>query len=500
MTAPSQPSSDPQNAPPSAGAPACGSRAWLGWLIVLAAAAVTFGLGLLAASILHRREEAAQRLPLRPIDDMEMDSARWGENYPREYDSYRRMDDSSPATRTKYGGATKRDYLAEGPAMVLLFAGSTFDEQYTQARGHTHTIDDVTGTLRTKVEDPKSHEWIPNPEKPATCWTCKSPDVPRMMKKLGCPEKFYASKFVDMKSEITHPIGCYDCHEPNSMKLRITRPALLEALKRRDPNFDIDKVSHQEMRSLVCAQCHVEYYFKGKGNYLTFPWDKGTTPEKIEEYFDESGFADFTNTVSKTQNIKIRHPDYELYSTGIHAYRNVACTDCHMPYRTEGGVKFTDHHLQSPLHNIANSCAVCHRWSEDEIRARVESIQDKIREARNRAEDDLAKAHLDVAAAAEAGATDDELAAPRLQIRHAQLRWDYIAASNGMGFHSPAEALRILAGSVDLAGQARLECARILARHGYTKPVAYPDYSTKEKAQALVKAFAEGKPPKLLEK
>jgi nitrite reductase (cytochrome c-552) len=492
-------SSNPQPAPSPA------SRAWLGWLILLAAAAATFGLGILAASILHRREEAAQRIPLRPIDEMEMDAARWGENYPREYGSYRRMDESSPATKTKYGGASKRDYLAEGPATVILFAGSTFEKEYTQARGHTHTIDDVTGTVRVKIADLKTHELVFNPEKPATCWTCKSPDVPRMMKKLGGPDKFYASKFVDLKSEITHPIGCYDCHEANSMKLRITRPALLEALKRRDPNFDIDKVSHQEMRSLVCAQCHVEYYFKGKGNYLTFPWDKGTTPEKMEEYFDEkkfedNSFADFTNPVSKTRNLKFRHPDYELYSTGIHAYRNVACADCHMPYRTEGGVKFTDHHLQSPLHNIANSCAVCHRWSEQEIRGRVESIQDKVREARDRAEDTLAKAHLDVAAAMEAGAKDDELAEPRMKIRHAQLRWDYIAASNGMGFHSPAEALRILAGAVDLAGQARLGCARILAQHGYTKPVAYPDYSTKEKAQTLVKAFASGKPPKLLAK
>jgi nitrite reductase (cytochrome c-552) len=477
-----------------------GSRTWLGWLVLLLAAGATFVLGLLASSILHRREEAAQNRPLQPIAEEEMDSAKWAVNYPREYDSYRRMDDSSAATRTKYGGASKRDYLAADPATVILFAGSTFDKEYDQARGHTHTIDDVTGTARMKVEDPKTKELILNPEKPATCWTCKSPDVPRMMKKLGGPDKFYAAKFVDLKGEITHPIGCYDCHEANSMKLRITRPALLEAMKRRDPNFDIDKVSHQEMRSLVCAQCHVEYYFKPKTNYLTFPWDKGQSPEKMEEYFDEADFADFTNPVSKTRSLKIRHPDYELYSTGIHAYRNVACADCHMPYRTEGGVKFTDHHLQSPLHNVANSCAVCHRWSEQEIKARVESIQDKIHEARGRAEDSLAKAHLDVAAAMEAGATDDELAGPRKQIRHSQLKWDYVAASNGMGFHSPAEALRILAGSVDQSGQARLECARILAKHGYTKPVNYPDYSTKEKAQALVKAFAVGKGPKMLEK
>ena len=155
-----------------------------------------------------------------------------------------------------------------------------------------------------------------------------------------------------------------------------------------------------------------------------------------------------------------------------------------MPYRTEGGVKFTDHHLQSPLHNVANSFAICHRWSEREITARVESTQDKIHEARGRAEESLAKAHLDVASAMEAGAKDEELAGPRKQIRHGpQLKWDYVAASNGMGFHSPAEALGFWpAQSINPASAAGM--CRILARHGYTKAVAYPDYGTKEKAQA----------------
>ena len=171
------------------------------------------------------------------------------------------------------------------------------------------------------------------------------------------------------------------------------------------------------MRTLVCAQCHVEYYFKGKGNYLTFPWDKGTTPEQMEQYYDEADFADWTHAISKAQMVKIQHPDYEVYRTGIHAYRNVACADCHMPYRTEGGVKFTDHHLQSPLLNIANSCAVCHRWSEEEIRSRVEAIQDKVHEGRGWAETMLARAHFDIAAAMQAGASDEELAGVRKLVR-----------------------------------------------------------------------------------
>ncbi len=456
--------------------------AWLGWAVFGAAVVATFFLGLLAASILDRREEARQRPSLVPAPaEFEPDSSRWGLNYPREYDSYRRMSDDTRAT--KYAGGPPRDYLAETPANVVLFAGYGFSKEYRQARGHVHAITDVTSTQRVTAKTP------------ATCWTCKSPDVPRLMAAMG-PEKFYASSFAALKGQVTHPIGCADCHQPDTMALRITRPALREAWQRQGKG-DIDQASHQEMRTLVCAQCHVEYYFKGQGNYLTFPWDHGTRVEEVEKYYIEKDFSDWTHAVSKTKMLKMQHPDYEIYGTGIHAYRNVSCADCHMPYRTEGGVKYTDHHVQSPLLNIANSCAVCHRWSEEEIRLRVEAIQDKVHEGRGRAEQTIARAHFDIAAAMEAGATDEELTNVRAVVRGAQMRWDFVAANNGMGFHSPQECLRILAAAVDLGGQCRVEVARILARHGVTESVQYPEFDTKEKAQATIKKFADGQPPKL---
>jgi len=455
--------------------------AWRGWTLFGLTLGATFLLGLLAASVLERRQEAKPPPPLRPIGELEMDSGRWGENFPRQHDAYRRMLDDS--TRTKYGGADPRDLLAETPANVILFAGYGFAKEYRQAQGHVYAVEDVTRTQRV------------GPKTPATCWTCKSPDVPRLMGEMGIAE-FYASNFLDLKDEVTHPIGCFDCHEPNSMKLRITRPALREAFERM--GRDIDDVSHQEMRTLVCAQCHVEYYFQGPGKYLTFPWDEGLGAELMESYYEASDFADWTHAISKASMVKMQHPDYEVYTTGIHAYRDVSCADCHMPYRTEGGVKFTDHHVESPLLNVAGSCAVCHRWGEDEIRSRVEAIQDKVREGRDRAEAALARAHFDVAGAMQAGATDDELQGIRGLVRGAQLRWDYVAAHNGMGFHSPQECMRLLGAAVDLAGQCRVECARILARHDVTTPVRYPDFSTKEKAQALIARFAEGSPPDLL--
>ena len=469
-------------------APARSTPRWVGPALFILVAAVVALLGLLATSLQERNAEAQRpSLVLQPIAEWEPDNAKWGANYPREYESYART--ALDTTKTKFGGAFPRDYLDEFPQLVVLFAGYGFSKDYLQARGHAHAIEDATNTKRIKV-----------PVNAGTCWTCKSTDVPRMMAKIGVKE-FYAANWHDLKKDITHPIGCQDCHDPATMRLRITRPALREAFQAM--GRDIDKATHQEMRSLVCAQCHVEYYFKtdpaeGKKNYLTFPWANGTTVEAMLEYYDAMDFADWTHAVSKTPIIKAQHPDYEVYSTGIHAYRGVSCADCHMPYRTEGGVKFTDHHVRSPLLNIANSCAVCHRWSENDIKTRVVAIQTKVANARKATETAVVQAHFDVAAAMEAGATDDELAPARKLLRHAQFRWDYVAANNGMGFHSPQECTRILGEAANEAQQVRILIARLLATKGKTAAPSHPDWSTRDKAWAAVQAFVKGQPPKML--
>jgi nitrite reductase (cytochrome c-552) len=308
-------------------------------------------------------------------------------------------------------------------------------------------------------------------------------------------KEFYATPFMEMKDKLKHPIGCQDCHDPATMNLRITRPALREAFAAAGRN--IDEATHQEMRSLVCAQCHVEYYFRDK-NYLTFPWQQGMTVEDMLAYYDKIDFKDFTNAISKTPMLKAQHPDYELYTTGIHHYRGVSCADCHMPYKSEGGVKFTNHHVQSPLLNISTSCAVCHRWSEDEIRQRVQGIQTKVWNAKLEAERAMVQAHFDIAAGIQAGLADGQLAGPRHTLREAQFRWDYVRSSNGMGFHSPQESMRILMDAVNQAQQVRVEMARLLATKGITDPVRYPDLSTREKAAEVMRAFESGNPINLL--
>lgn len=448
---------------------------WAGVVITILFAGIVLLLGLLAISVMERRWETARpSLVLKPIAQWEPNNAVWGQNYPLEYEAYLKTANSD--TRTKYGGSFQRDYLEENPGLILLFAGSAFSKDYVQARGHYHALEDVLKTKRLKY-----------PYNPGTCITCKSTDVPRLMDKMGVKE-FYASNFHDLKKEVKHPLGCQDCHDPATMNLRITRPALKEAFE--SMGSDINKAAHQQMRSLVCAQCHVEYYHKPEPKeYLTFPWKKGKTVEDMIAYYDEINFTDYTHAISGTPMIKAQHPDYEIYSTGIHAYQDISCADCHMPYRTEGGLKFTDHHIQSPLLNISNSCVVCHRWSEDQLRQRVETIQDKVRAASLQAENALIKAHFDVAAAVKAGVTDDDLASARKILRHAQFRWDYVSAGNGMGFHSPQECMRILGQSADQAQQTRLLISRLLAKIGITEEPAYPDYSTKQNAQNILSAF-----------
>lgn len=445
-------------------------RPWVGWVLFLGTIVVVFLVAILASSIVERRTESRlAREAFAPLPGFEPRNAVWGEQFPREYESYARTADTT--FRSPFGGAATRDYLEESPAMVVLWAGYPFSKDYKQARGHYYAVKDIRETLRT------------GGPMPATCWTCKSTDVPRVMDMKGIGE-FYKGKWTDLGGEVVNTIGCQDCHDPATMNLRITRPALAEAFERAGKN--ISDATHNEMRSLLCAQCHVEYYFKGDGKYLTFPWDGGMGVEAMEAYYDQAQFTDWTHKVSKAPMLKAQHPDYELFQEGIHAQRGVSCADCHMPYKSEGGVKFTDHHVQSPLNNVANSCQTCHRESEATLFENVRDRQEKVMSLRHIAERTIATAHIEAKAAWDAGATEAEMKNALTAIRHAQWRWDYVAASNGVGFHAPQEAARILATSIDKAQEARLEIYRVLAKKGITDLVKLPDLTTKDKAQAYI--------------
>ncbi|MFP4288741.1 MAG: ammonia-forming cytochrome c nitrite reductase [Bacteroidales bacterium] len=444
-------------------------KPWINWLLFFVTLIIVFVIGLFASSIVERRSEAQLYFQMvNPIPEWEPDNAVWGENFPRQYESYLRTRDTT--FKSKYVGSVMIDYLEKYPEMVVMWAGYAFSRDYNQGRGHYYAIDDIRSTLRTVT--PMA----------ATCWTCKSTDVPRLMNEMGVAE-FYAGTWKELGDEVQNHIGCQDCHDPKTMNLRITRPALVEAYERR--GMDIKDADMQEMRSLVCAQCHVEYYF-GENNYLKFPWDEGFSADEMEEYYDNIGHVDWVHALSKAPMLKAQHPDYELYKTGIHAERGVSCADCHMPYKREGGMKFTDHHISSPLNNVENTCQVCHRESEADLIANVYDRQDKISELRRIVEKNLAQLHIEAKRAWDAGATEEEMEEVLTLIRHAQWRWDWVAAANGYGIHSPNVALRVLGTSIQKSQEARILLAPVYARYNLDFPIEMPDISTKEKAQEFI--------------
>lgn len=450
----------------------------LRWGLFLVVLVVIFLLGMLAASITEKRAQVNSLYTSNKkveITGIESDNDKWGINYPQEFETWKKTADMD--FKSKHLGNQVSDTLADRPDMVVLWAGYAFSKDYKAPRGHMYAIKDMRDSLRTAT--PQNDTDGPMF---GTCWTCKSPDVPRMMDKIGV-EEFYKSKWGALGDEVVNPIGCADCHDPQTMSLAISRPALVNAFK--DQGKNIENATHQEMRSLVCAQCHVEYYFINDTKELVFPWKNGFKVEDMEKYYDDFEFVDWTHTLSKAPMLKAQHPDYELSLFGPHGQRGIACADCHMPYMSEGGVKFSDHHIMSPLNNISGTCGTCHRDSEANLRKYVEDNQDRILELRDRVEPELVKAHIMAKAAWDNGATEEEMQSALQLIRQGQWRWDMSVASHGASFHAPVETQRIMAGALDKAMLAQLELQKVLYAHN-VKEVEMPDISTKEKAQAYI--------------
>jgi nitrite reductase (cytochrome c-552) len=237
------------------------------------------------------------------------------------------------------------------------------------------------------------------------------------------------------------------------------------------------------MRAYVCGQCHVEYYFKGPEKRLTYPWDKGLRADEILAYYEDSGFKDWTHAETGAPVLKAQHPEFEMWNQGVHARSGVACADCHMPYERTGAMKVSDHHVRSPLLNINRACQTCHRSPEDELRARVETIQDRTFEVRSVAMDALVALINDIKAAAGRGASSEAIETARRYQRRGQFLLDFIEAENSMGFHADQEAVRILALSLDeiRRGQASLSGGLTTAgatqeRSSNTSPASSPPH------------------------
>jgi len=102
-----------------------------------------------------------------------------------------------------------------------------------------------------------------------------------------------------------------------------------------------------------------------------------------------------------------------------------------------------------------NACQTCHKWPEAELRARVELIQSRTVELRDRALDALALIG-DIESAKASGASDAALAAAHDAQRHGQFYVDFVESENSNGFHAPQEAARILGVALDTFRQGQV--------------------------------------------
>ena len=438
-------------------------------LAALAGGAATIFVTFLLINIFERKQEARNPFfRVVELNDETEDPAIWGKNFPLQYDAYLRTVDQK---RTRFGGSealphtptdadprgqVAQSRLEEDPRLKTIWAGYAFSVDFRKKRGHAYMLEDQTFTQRVQQF-----------KQPGTCLHCHgSVYVP--YKKAGGGDLMKGFEIVNQmpyteaRKLATHPVSCIDCHDSQTMQLRITRPGFLEGIKALKASqgvkdYDVNTMAtRQEMRSFVCGQCHVEYYFKGKEKRLTYPWHKGLKVENIYEYYEEVGFTDWTHAKSGAPNLKAQHPEFEMWNQGVHARSGVACADCHMPYTRVGAMKISDHHVRSPLLNINNSCQTCHRFSEEEILARAENIQAKTVALRNVAMDAVVALIEDIETQKKAGATDAALKVAWGHQRRAQFYVDFVESENSNGFHAPQEATRILGEAIDYARKGQL--------------------------------------------
>jgi len=449
-------------------------------IIGLLAALGGFGVAFLLTDIFQKKQEAREPFfRVVQIDDTVGDPAVWGQNFPLQYDDYRRTVDM---VRTNHGGSesepreptpddprtvVSQSKLAQIPALKRMWAGYAFARDFREERGHAYMLADQMFTGRQAVPQP------------GACLQCHA-SVYTAMQEVGQGdvEAGFAAlnklPYAEAVHHVEHPVACIDCHEPESMALRITRPAFARAIalvKQRQgiENYDIHTMAtRQEMRTYVCAQCHVEYYFKGAEKELTFPWHDGLTVEAALAYYDEVGHKDWVHAETGAPMLKAQHPEFELWSQGTHARAGVSCADCHMPYKRVGAAKISDHHVRSPLLNINRACQTCHRVPEAELLARVQTIQDRHSRLVKLALEALVELIDDLKTAEAHGVPAEKIAEARDLQRKASFYVDYIEAENSAGFHAPQEAARIAAESIDFSRRGQ----RALALPAATAPAA----------------------------
>lgn len=437
-------------------------------IIIIVFAIIGIGTGFLATDIaMKKSEERTPFFHVVEIGEFEDDPAVWGKNFPLQYDTYKRTVDM---IRTKHGGSesiprtpssadprdvVSQDKLQEDPRLKQMWLGYAFSKDFREERGHAYMLEDQLFTGRQQVPQP------------GACLNCHASTYVTQVK-LGNGdiqkgfELMNQMPYHEAVKGVKHPVSCIDCHNPKDMSLRVTKPAFMEGIKKYKAtqnvhNYDVNKMAtRQEMRTFVCAQCHVEYFFKGPEKRLTFPWDKGLKADQILEVYRENGHKDWIHAVTKAEVLKAQHPEFEMFSQGVHAKSGVSCVDCHMPYQRVGAMKITDHQARSPLLNINKSCQTCHHSSEVDLLSKVDLIQNRHLEMRDRALNALMQFIDDIKNATDKKLSADKIKKAQVLQREAQFIIDFVEAENSAGFHAPQEAARVMMTAMDKIREGQL--------------------------------------------
>lgn len=415
------------------------------------------------------------------IADNTYEPADWGKAYPVNYELWKKTEEPTPAGKSKYkrGFDADRityDKLSEFPYLALLFNGWGFGIEYNEPRGHSHMVSDQLEVDAARVKAG------------GVCLTCKTPYAPKLEKEMG--KDYYGKPYQDVHAMIPEQhrklgVACIDCHDNKDMSLRISREfTLVKALK--DMGVDPQKLSRQEMRSMVCAQCHVTYSIpKDQDMHSTgvfFPWQGSTlgnisAENIIKKIRSDPSYGEWKQTVTGFKLAFIRHPEYELFSNNsVHWKAGAACADCHMPYTKVGSAKVSDHRIMSPLKNDMKACMQCHTESIDWLKGQVFAIQDRTTSLMVRAgyaTATVAKLFEKANAAQESGKMIDKALYDKAKnfYEEAFYRVVYIGAENSVGFHNPTEAQRNLGDAVAYAGKAEGLLRQALAKAGIDTPV-----------------------------
>ncbi|MGE5674795.1 MAG: ammonia-forming cytochrome c nitrite reductase subunit c552 [Mycobacterium leprae] len=375
--------------------------------------------------------------------------------FPATYESFMKNALNAPAALKYHAAEPKKSKLDTNDYMRVLWNGYAFSKEYNEARGHAYVLSDTIGETKTARIGAATN---------LTCMYCKSAEVPGLIQQMG--NSFYNTKLLEgnNKDLFKHGISCSDCHDPQSMALRITRPALTEALARQ--GIDVSKATEQQMRSYVCAQCHVTYFFNPKdNNKVYFPWDKGYEASQIYDYETNTvGLTEWTQPATGAGMIKARHPEFEMFQGSVHEQAGLSCADCHMPLMKQGETKISSHWLTSPMATYQQSCAQCHKQTEQEMRKQVITIQDRAKAEIDRAgEANKAATEAIEKAKNTAGVDAKLLKEAQDTIRQSQFYWDLISSENSTGFHNSPKMMQTLSQSIDLARQAQLKAMQAIA-------------------------------------